>query len=89
MSEQALDDTKNRLRTLKREARLAQTMEDQQRIQTEIRDAETLQRRQRQEIFAVEDEIIKKRDELIAALEQKLQQTTHVDDLFVIRWTVA
>ena len=88
-AEQALSDTKNRLRSLKRESRLAETIEDQQRIQTEIRDLEKLQRRQRQQIFAVEDEIIEKRDELIEALEQKLQQTTHVDDLFVIRWNVA
>ena len=88
-AEQALSDTKNRLRSLKRESRLAETIEDQQRIQTEICDMEKLQRRQRQQIFAVEDEIIEKRDELIVALEQKLQQTTHVDDLFVIRWNVA
>lgn len=88
-AEQALSDIKNRLRSLKRESRLAETIEDQQRIQTEIRDLEKLQRRQRQQIFAVEDEIIEKRDELIEALEQKLQQTTYVDDLFVIRWKVA
>ena len=33
-------------------------------------------------------DITEKRDELIEALEQKLQQTTHVDDLFVIRWNL-
>ena len=88
-AEQALSDTKNRLRSLKRETRLAETIEDQQRIQTEIRDLEKLQRRQRQQIFAVEDEIIEKRDELIEALEQKIQQTSNVDDLFIIRWNVA
>lgn len=80
---------KNRLRSLKRESCLAETIEDQQHIQTEIRDVEKLQRRQRQQIFAVEDELIKKRDELIEVLEQKLQQKAHVDDLFVIRWNVA
>ena len=61
----------------------------EQKIQTEIRDLEKLQRRQRQEIFDVEDEIIDKRDELIDALEEKLKQTTHVDELFTIRWNVA
>jgi len=87
-AEQALTDTKNRMRALKREARIASTIEEQQEIQTEIRDLEKLQRRQRQEIFEVEDEIIDKRDELIDALEQKLKQTTHVDELFTIRWNV-
>ncbi len=88
-SEQALTDTKNRLRSLKRESRLAASIEEQQRIQSEIRELEALQRRQRQEIFEVEDEIIAKRDELIAALEQKLKQKTDVEDLFTIRWKVS
>lgn len=88
-AEQGLSDTKNRLRSLKRESRIAASIEDQQRIQTEIRELEMLQRRQRQEIFEVEDEIIVKRDELIAALEQKLKQTTETQDLFTIRWRVA
>lgn len=88
-AEQALSDTKIRLRSLKRESRLAASIEDQQRIQTEIRELETLQRRQRQEIFEVEDEIIAKRDELITALEQKLKQKTDIQDLFTIRWKVA
>lgn len=88
-AEQALSDTKNRLRSLKRESRLAASIEDQQRIQTEIRELEVLQRRQRQEIFEVEDEIIEKRDGLIAALEQKLKQKTDIQDLFTIRWKVA
>ena len=88
-AEQALSDTKNRLRSLKRETRLAASIEDQQRLQTEIRELEVLQRRQRQEIFEVEDEIIAKRDDLIAALEEKLKQKTDVQDLFTIRWKVA
>jgi hypothetical protein len=88
-SEQALSDTKNRLRSLKRESRLAASIEDQQRIQTEIREMEVLQRRQRQDIFKVEDEIIEKRDHLIAALEEKLKQKTDIQDLFTIRWKVA
>jgi hypothetical protein len=74
---------------LKRESRLASSIEDQQRVQTEIRELEKLQRRQRQEIFEVEDEIIEKRDELIAALEQKLKQKTDIQELFTIRWRVA
>ncbi len=88
-AEQSLSDTKNRLRSLKRESRLASSIEDQQRVQTEIRELEKLQRRQRQEIFEVEDEIIEKRDELIAALEQKLKQKTDIQELFTIRWRVA
>ncbi|HEB0853246.1 DEAD/DEAH box helicase family protein [Citrobacter werkmanii] len=87
-AEQALSDTKNQIRSLKRESRHAQTMEEQQAIQQRIRDLERKQRRQRQEIFDVEDEIIEKRDELISALEQRLKQRTEVEEIFTVRWHV-
>lgn len=87
-AEQALDDTKKHLRSLKREARMSTTIEEQQQNQTKIRDLEKLQRRQRQEIFEVEDQIMEKRDRLINALEEKLLQTIGVDELFVLRWKI-
>ena len=46
------------------------------------------QRRQRQEIFQVEDEIMVKRDELIGALERRLAQVTTSERLFTVRWSV-
>ena len=87
-AEQALQDTKARLRGLKRESRQAETMEQQHAIQRQIRDLERLQRRQRQQIFDVEDEIIEKRDQLIDALEQRMHQHTQTTRLFTIRWQV-
>lgn len=50
---------------------------------------ETEQRRQRQEIFAVEDEIEAKRDALIDVLEKRLHKASRTLPLFTIRWTVA
>jgi len=87
-AEQSLQDTKAKLRVLKRESRQAVSMEAQHQIQTKIRDLERLQRRQRQAIFEVEDEIILQRDALIAALEQRLRQRTDLHRLLTIRWTV-
>ncbi len=87
-AEQALQDTKAKLRALKRESRQATSTEEQHDIQVRIREAERDQRRQRQAIFDVEDEIIEKRDALIEALEQRLQQRTDIQRLFAIRWTV-
>jgi len=87
-AEQSLRDTKAKIRSLKRESRLAESLEEQQVLQKAIREAERLQRRQRQEIFDVEDEIMEKRDALIDALEKRLNQHTTVDELFSIRWSV-
>jgi hypothetical protein len=85
-AEQALADTKTRIRDTKRRARTAETLEEQKRLQEELKGLERQQRRQRQEIFDVEDEIEDKRDQLIEALEERLKQKTAVHPLFRIRW---
>lgn len=87
-AEQALHDTKARLKDAKRRARAAGTVEEQAAIQEEIKALERQQRRQRQEIFDVEDEIEAKRDALIAALERRLNQRSHSVRLFRIRWRI-
>ncbi|MCL1051880.1 SNF2-related protein [Shewanella abyssi] len=87
-AEQDLIDTKSQIRSLKRETRHAISVEEQQTFQKKIRDLEKKQRRQRQEIFDVEDEIIGKRDALIEALEQRMKQKTEVEELFTVRWSV-
>jgi hypothetical protein len=49
---------------------------------------EKLQRKQRQHIFDVEDEIVGKRDQLIIELEKRLSQRSSIEKLFTVRWTV-
>ncbi|MFD1892172.1 SNF2-related protein [Ottowia beijingensis] len=87
-AEEALKNTKARIAQLKRDARKAATLQEQDGIQRELSELERKQRRLRQEIFAVEDEIIAKRDELIASLQQRLQEKTSHETLFSIRWQV-
>lgn len=87
-AEEALKNTKARIAQLKRDARKAATLQEQEGIQRELSELERKQRRQRQEIFAVEDEIIAKRDELIASLQQRLQEKTSNQTLFSVRWQV-
>ena len=88
-AEEALKNTKARIAQLKRDARKAATLQEQDGIQRELSELERKQRRLRQEIFTVEDEIIAKRDELIASLQQRLQEKTSSETLFSIRWQVA
>jgi len=87
-AEEALKNTKARIAQLKRDARKAATLQEQDGIQRELSELERTQRRLRQEIFAVEDEIIAKRDELIASLQQRLQEKTDTQTLFTLRWQV-
>jgi superfamily II DNA/RNA helicase len=85
-AEQALVDTKTRIRDAKRRARTAETVEEQRELQEMLKTLERQQRRQRQEIFDVEDEIEARRDQLIDALEKRLKKKTIVHPLFRIRW---
>jgi hypothetical protein len=88
-AEDALKNTKVRIAQLKRDARKAATLQEQDGVQRELSELERKQRRLRQEIFAVEDEIIAKRDELIASLQQRLQEKTSKETLFSVRWQVS
>jgi ERCC4-related helicase len=87
-AEEGLRETKARIAQLKRDARKASTLEEQSAIQNELRELERRQRRQRQDIFSVEDEIIERRDELIDQLEKRIQQHTETDYLFTLRFRV-
>ena len=88
-AERALSDTKEQIKALARQARTAPTLEEQQAIQQKIADLEKKKRRQRQQIFDVEDEIIGRRDRMIGELEKRLAQKTTSAPLFVLRWSVA
>ena len=87
-AEKALADTKEQIKVLRRQARQAVTLEEQHAIQQQLQKLEKQQRRQRQDIFKAEDEIMEKRDSLIESLERRLAQHTATDTLFTIRWAV-
>lgn len=87
-AEKALHDTKEQIKALRREARQAVTLAEQHAVQERIQKLERQQRKQRQEIFAAEDEVFAKRDLLIDELERRLAQRTETEMLFSVRWTV-
>jgi hypothetical protein len=87
-AEKELRDTKEQIKALSRQSRHATTIEEQHRLQERIKDLEKKKRRQRQQIFDVEDEIMERRDGLIDGLERRMQQRTTSEPLFTIRWTV-
>jgi hypothetical protein len=87
-AEKALSDTKELIKALRRQARQAVTLEEQHAVQQQLQKLEKQQRRQRQDIFKAEDEIMVKRDSLVESLERRLAQKTATDTLFTIRWAV-
>jgi hypothetical protein len=87
-AERALKDTKEQIKALRREARQAATLEEEHAVQLRLQELERKQRKQRQEIFIVEDEIAEKRDTLIHALQKRMQGGQSTENLFTIRWSV-
>jgi predicted nucleic acid-binding Zn-ribbon protein len=87
-AEKELRDTKEQIKALNRQSRQSTTVEDQHNFQENIRILEKKKRRQRQQIFNIEDEITEKRDKLIDALEKRMQQRTATDHIFTIRWNI-
>lgn len=87
-AEKALQDTKEQIKALRRLARQATTLQEQHEIQEKMKTLEHVQRRQRQDIFKAEDEIMEKRDALIESLERRLAQRTEIETLFSIQWAV-
>ena len=87
-AERALSDTKEQIKVLTRQARTAPNLEEQQAIQQKIAELEKKKRRQRQQIFDVEDEIIGRRDRMIGDLEKRLAQKTSSTPIFILRWSV-
>lgn len=88
-AEKELKDTKARIKLLNRQARQATSTTEQLALQKQIAELERKQRRQRQQVFDVEDQIIEKRDGLIVKLEKQMEQRAERFPLFTIRWSVA
>ncbi len=87
-AEKELGDTKVQVKVVRRQSRLATTLDEQNDLQLKLRELERKQRKQRQQIFDIEDEIADKRDTLIEGLQRRMAQQTSVKTLFTIQWEV-
>ena len=87
-AEKDLSDTKAQIKAVRRQSRLATTLDEQNELQKKLRGLEKNQRKLRQQIFEVEDEIAEKRDSLIDGLQKRMTQKTHSTHLFTIQWEV-
>src|SRR5690625_3211629 len=85
-AEQELEEVKAQIKQARRESRLAQSLEEQKAAEETLKKLNRLQRRKREQIFDVQDEIDDKRDAMIAALDSKMHQQSSTQHLFRIRW---
>lgn len=87
-AETAITETKRRLQELKREASKSNEPGRMIALQEQIQGLEKRQKRQRAEVFTIEDEIAERRDQLIIKLKERLKQETSVTPIFTIQWSL-
>jgi CRP-like cAMP-binding protein len=85
-AEQMIKDTKARIKELNREAQKTTDPEALLKLQYELQELSRKQKKQRQEIFTVEDEIAEQRNKMIADIEQRMKQRISQQELFRINW---
>ncbi len=85
-AELAIKETKAKIKELNREAQKTTDPGTQLKIQEILQVLSRKQKKQRQEIFDVEDEIAEKRDRMIAEIQHRMKQDVKITDLFTINW---
>ena len=83
-----IDVLKAQLRDVRRQKKNANTLDELASLEKKEMDVTRQIRRARQNVFAVEDEIEQKREDLIERLRRKLVPETVHEELFTIRWRV-
>ena len=87
--ERELKDVDRQIKEARRAATAALNLEEKLAGQKRIKVLEAARSQKRRSLFDAQDEIDRKRGELIEDLEGKLQQTTSLEEIFTIRWRLA
>jgi hypothetical protein len=86
--EQSIKEIDVQIKEVRRNAKIAVTLEEKLLWQKKQRDLERTRNKQRKELFDRQDEVDERREALIEQLESKLNQKTQAEDLFVIHWHI-
>lgn len=85
-AELAIKETKARIKELNREVQKTTNPMAQLKLQQQLQEESRKQKKQRQEIFIVEDEIAEMRDKMIADIQKRMKQEINKTHLFTINW---
>lgn len=85
-AELAIKETKAKIKELNREAQKTIDPSSQLKIQEQLQEESRKQKKQRQEIFIVEDEIAEMRDKMIVDIQKRMKQEINKKHLFTINW---
>ena len=86
--EREIKELDRQIKEARRTAMTALTLENKLAGQKQIKALESQRSQKRRALFEAQDEIDKKREQLITIIEGKLTQATQVEGLFLLRWAV-
>ncbi len=86
--EREIKEMDRSIKEAKRAATLALTLEDKLAGQKQVKNIESQRNEKRKKLFDAQDEIDRKRGELIAEIEGKLTQAVSLETIFSIKWNI-
>lgn len=84
--EREIKELDRQIKEARRSATTALTLEEKLAGQKQVKALEGIRNQKRRTLFDAQDEVDKKREELISQIEAKLAQHTTTQSLFTIRW---
>lgn len=84
--EREIKEFDRQIKEARRAATVALTLEEKLAGQRQVKALEAQRNQKRRSLFDAQDQVDKQREELIAAIEGKLNQVTTMKELFSIRW---
>ena len=87
--EREIKEFDRQIKEARRAATTALTLEEKLAGQKQIKTLEGLRNQKRRTLFDAQDQVDKQREELIAAIEGKMNQNTRAEQLFAIRWSIS
>jgi ERCC4-related helicase len=84
--EREIKDLDRQIKEAKRTAKTGLSLEEKLAGQKHVKELERLRNQKRRMLFDAQDEVDERRDELISRIENKLEQNSNLDTLFLVRW---
>ncbi len=86
--EQSIKELDKEIRQVRKDAKLAPTLEEKLELQKQQKKLETKRNKDRRELFNKQDEVDARRDEMIHTIEERLTKRLVEKALFTIQWQV-
>lgn len=84
--EQSIKELDKEIRQVRKNAKLAPTLEEKLELQKQQKKLESQRNKDRRELFDKQDEVDARREEMILAIEERLTKRVEEEVLFTIRW---